>query len=110
MPSGSLPLPDSDKIIPVLNRYIDLFEKHKLFIYAARAWHLPNHISFRQCGGIWPMHCVKDTIGAGFPAELILPRRTTKISKGYEYVKLGYSAFEDRSLLENLKKIRSNDC
>ncbi len=110
MPSGSLPLPDSDKIIPVLNRYIDLFEKHKLLIYAIRDWHPPNHISLRQYGGIWSMHCVKDTIGAGFPAGLILPRRTAKISRGYEYDKLGYSAFEDKELVENLKKIRSSDC
>ena len=61
MPSGSLPVPDSDKIIPVLNRYIDIFESHKLPIYATRDWHPPNHISFSQYGGIWPMHCVNDT-------------------------------------------------
>jgi len=104
MPSGSLPVPDSDKIIPVLNRYIDIFESHKLPIYATRDWHPPNHISFRQYGGIWPMHCVNDTIGAGFPGGLNLPRRATRFSKGYEYDRLGYSAFEDTALARKLEK------
>jgi len=104
MPVGTLPVPDSDKIIPVLNKYIDMFVSNKLPIFATRDWHPQNHMSFKQCGGIWPMHCVKNTFGAGFPSELRIPRSTTVISAGYEYDKEGYSGFEATELNRKLEQ------
>ncbi|MFQ5940744.1 MAG: isochorismatase family protein [Nitrososphaerales archaeon] len=104
MPNGSLPVPGSDKIIPVLNSYMDIFTSNKLPIFATRDWHPPNHISFKQRGGMWPMHCVKDTIGAEFPSELKIRRSTTVISAGYEYDKLGYSGFEGTELARKLEQ------
>ena len=52
MPTGTLPVPDADKIIPVLNKYIDMFVSNRLRIFATRDWHPPNHISFKQRGGV----------------------------------------------------------
>jgi nicotinamidase/pyrazinamidase len=103
MPTGTLPVPDSDKIIAVVNKYIDVFVSNKLPIFATRDWHPPNHVSFKQRGGVWPMHCVKDTMGAEFSSELRMPRSTTVISKGYEYDKEAYSGFEGTELAKKLE-------
>jgi nicotinamidase/pyrazinamidase len=104
MPNGALPIPDSDKIVPVLNKYIDMFATRRLHIFATRDWHPPNHVSFKQLGGVWPMHCVKDTMGAEFHSELRIPRSTTIISKGYEHNKEAYSGFEDTDLAKRLEQ------
>lgn len=102
MPTGTVPVPDADKIVPVLNKYIDIFASNRLHIFATRDWHPPNHISFKQRGGVWPMHCVKDTLGAEFHSELKIPRSTRVISKGYEYDKEAYSGFEGTELDRHL--------
>jgi len=60
-PGGALPVPDGDKIIPFINRYIKIFKENNLPIIATRDWHPPNHISFKPYGGIWPIHCVQNT-------------------------------------------------
>ena len=73
MPGGSLAVPDGDKIIPVLNRYLTLFHTHGLPIFATRDWHPPDHCSFQQQGGPCPPHCVAGTPGAAFPGSLELP-------------------------------------
>jgi len=104
MPTGTLPVPDADKIVPVLNKYIDMFVSNKLQIFATRDWHPPNHISFKQRGGIWPMHCVKDTMGAEFHNDLKIPRSTTIISKGTEADKEAYSGFEGTDLAKKLEQ------
>ena len=33
-------------------------------VVATRDWHPPDHGSFTEQGGIWPVHCVQDTDGA----------------------------------------------
>jgi len=103
MPTGTLPVPESDKIVAILNKYIDIFVSNKLPIFATRDWHPANHVSFKQRGGVWPMHCVKDTMGAEFHSELRMPRSTTIISKGYEYDKESYSGFEGTELARKLE-------
>jgi nicotinamidase/pyrazinamidase len=57
-PGGSLPVPDGDKVIPKLNKYIEVFEEADAPVYATRDWHPTNHISFKNQGGAWPPHCV----------------------------------------------------
>lgn len=34
-------------------------------------WHPYNHCSFKENGGIWPVHCVQYTEGASLPNEFI---------------------------------------
>ncbi len=104
MPTGTLPVPDADKIVPVLNKYIDMFVSNKLHIFATRDWHPPNHISFKQRGGVWSMHCVKDTLGAEFHHDLKLPRSATIISKGVEADREAYSGFEGTDLAKKLEE------
>jgi len=104
MPTGTLPVPDADKIVPVLNKYLEMFASNKLYIFATRDWHPPNHISFKQRGGVWPMHCVKDTLGAEFHNDLKIPRSTTIISKGTEADKECPSGFDGTELAKKLEQ------
>jgi len=102
MPGGSLPIPDADKIIPMINKYIELFTYNELPIFASRDWHPPNHISFRQRGGVWPVHCVRHTYGAKFHPDLKIPRSTVVISKGTDPNREAYSAFDRTELADRL--------
>jgi nicotinamidase/pyrazinamidase len=103
-PAGSLPVPEGDDVVPVLNEYISVFQKARASIIATRDWHPPNHISFKNQGGPWPPHCVQNTKGAKFHPDLRLPRNTIVISKGMSPLKENYSAFESDEIVKNLQK------
>ncbi|WP_461831985.1 nicotinamidase [Aquifex sp.] len=106
MPGGALPVPEGDKIIPILNEYIKLFEKKGLPVFFTRDWHPPNHISFKGHGGIWPPHCVQNTEGAKFHEELYIPRDNKFIiSKGTSQDFDAYSGFQG-TILESLLRER----
>ena len=77
-PGGALAIAEGDIIIPVINRYIQLFRQKGMPIFATRDWHPPVTTHFRQFGGVWPPHCVQWTAGAAFhPA---LSSLTTRLS------------------------------
>lgn len=108
LPGGSLAVPDGDWVVPILNRYIQIFEAPGLPIYASRDWHPADHCSFEDQGGIWPPHCIAGSTGARFSAELRLPKDTIVASKATTPDKEAYSAFEGSDLAERLcdKQIR----
>ncbi len=102
LPGGALAVDQGDCIIPVLNQAIALFSKQRLPIYATRDWHPPNHCSFADQGGPWPVHCVADTPGAAFAPALKLPRDTVIISKAQLPDYDAYSGFEGTDLPKKL--------
>ncbi len=106
LPGGALAIPRGDEIIPVLNRYLRLFEASGLPIFASRDWHPPDHLSFQQQGGPWPIHCVRDSQGARFAPELELPESTHVIAKATAPNRESYSAFAGTDLDEQLRALR----
>lgn len=102
-PGGALPVPEGDKIIPILNRYIEVFNSRKLLIYATRDWHPENHISFKTRGGPWPPHCIQNTWGAKFHPNLNIPPHSIIIPKATEPDREAYSGFEGTNLENDLK-------
>ena len=104
MPWGALPVPDGDKVIPMLNEYISIFTKSGAFVVASRDWHPPNHSSFKPYGGIWPVHCVRNTEGAMFHKDLKLPKEVYIVSKATSQEKDAYSAFDDTGLADVLRE------
>ena len=53
-PGGTLAVPEGDKIIDVLNRYIQVFESHHFPVFASRDWHPKNTTHFKEFGCIYP--------------------------------------------------------
>ncbi len=103
LPGGNLAVPRGDEVVPVLNRYIRVFKKKELPVFATRDWHPSNHCSFESQGGTWPPHCVQDTEGAEFSPDLGLPESVTIISKADAPDKDAYSGFGDTDLHNRLQ-------
>src|SRR5215208_3147813 len=61
-PGGALEVPEGDEIAEHVNRLaaVPRFD----LVVATRDWHPPDHGSFTERGGPWPLHCVQDTEGA----------------------------------------------
>jgi nicotinamidase/pyrazinamidase len=104
LPGGALGVPRGDEVVPVLNRYVASFRARGLPIVASRDWHPPNHCSFREQGGAWPAHCVVGTKGAEFHPDFHLAPSTIVVSKATDHKKEAYSAFEETTLDEHLRK------
>ena len=95
---GSLAVPLGDEVVPVLNAYIDLFQKQHLPVFATRDWHPADHCSFKEQGGIWPVHCVAESEGARFADDLHLPASAEIVSKDTRPDQDTYSGFEGGDL------------
>ncbi|MBF0384992.1 MAG: nicotinamidase [Candidatus Omnitrophica bacterium] len=100
---GALPVPNGERIIPVLNKYISLFKKNRFPIVASRDWHPEDSKHFKSNGGVWPKHCVVKSDGAKFHPKLCLPASAKIVSKGTIPSEDGYSAFDARD--NNKKKL-----
>ncbi len=103
-PGGSLPVPEGDRVIPVLNAWIRIAEAGGAVIVASRDWHPPDHLSFRAQGGDWPPHCVRDTPDAAFHPDLRLPPNVTILDKAARPDVEEFSAFAGAALAEDLRR------
>jgi len=97
-PGGALPTPQGDIVVPVINKLMDKFS----LIIASRDWHPEDTIHFN----LWPVHCVKESHGADFPADLKREKIIQIFEKGTGSKDDGYSAFEatNKNLGEYLKE------
>ena len=93
-PGGALPVTEGDRVIPVLNRCIDMFTKAQLPVVATRDWHPEKTSHFKNFGGAWPRHCVQGTKGAEFHADLKVNERVLVVSKGMRADEDCYSGFD----------------
>ncbi len=107
--SGSLPVPDGDAIIPIVNKLQDYFE----LVIATLDWHPANHKSFASNHPgkkpldiidlhglkqtLWPDHCIPGTWGADFPASLNINKATAIFRKGTDPELDSYSDFYDNA-------------
>lgn len=105
LPGGSLAVPSGDEVVPVLNRYIALFEKCALPVFATRDWHPAEHCSFKTRGGPWPPHCIAGSPGAAFSELLRLPAGAQLISKAMTRDQDAYSGFEGTDLDSRLREL-----
>lgn len=93
-PGGALGVPEGDKVVPILNKYINFFSKKKLPIFASRDWHPKKTAHFKKFGGVWPVHCVQGTKGARFHPNLKLPKEAVLLYKGMDPKEDSYSVFQ----------------
>jgi nicotinamidase/pyrazinamidase len=102
-PGGALAVPEGDRVVPILNKYIRIFQAHHAPIVSTRDWHPRDHCSFKPFGGIWPSHCIQDSPGAEFHVGLYLPKAVKVISKGTDSKLEAYSGFQHTNLTEWLR-------
>lgn len=102
-PGGALAVPEGDKVVPVLNKYIEMFKDAGAPIIFTRDWHPPNHSSFKKQGGPWPPHCVQNTEGAKFHPKLFIPLEAEIVSKA-DKKEEAYSFFQGTNLATELRQ------
>jgi nicotinamidase/pyrazinamidase len=103
LPGGALGVPDGDAVVPVLNRYLARFAAAGLPVFATRDWHPAGHCSFAARGGPWPPHCIQETPGAAYAADLELPQATHHVLKGSDLDQDSYSGFGGTRLADELR-------
>ena len=94
---------NGDKVIPVLNKYIEKFRTTDAPILFTRDWHPPDHSSFKAQGGPWPPHCVQNSEGAKFRNDLLIPPEGEIVSKADKKDE-AYSFFQGTDLAQKLKE------
>ena len=116
MPGGSLPVPDGDAIVPVINRLARAF-RH---VVITQDWHTHGHVSFASSHPgkkpfdtielpygsqvLWPDHCIQGTVDADLHRGLVIPHAQLIVRKGYRQHVDSYSAFleADRTTVTGL--------
>ena len=109
LPGGALAVPRGDEIIPLVNQLQKEFE----LVVATQDWHPRNHGSFaanhpgKKPGDrimlegieqiLWPIHCVQNTTGAQFAADLATERFARMFQKGIDPKIDSYSTFFDNA-------------
>jgi len=104
-PSGSLAVTEGDVIVPLINDLMADFDACIL----TQDWHPAGHSSFASSHEgkepyemvempygpqiLWPEHCISDSKGAEFHADLQTGRADMIIRKGYNPAIDSYSAF-----------------
>jgi nicotinamidase/pyrazinamidase len=92
-PGGSLYVAGGEEVVPVANREIDEAGAAGALIVYTQDWHPPSTPHFRKDGGIWPVHCVRDTWGAAFHPDVAVVGDVVQKGTGGED---GYSGFSVR--------------
>jgi nicotinamidase/pyrazinamidase len=99
-PGGALEVRDGDTIADRIN---DLAASGRYdLVIATRDWHPPDHASFAERGGPWPVHCVADSPGAQLHTALNQSAIHKIIDTGIGPDDEGYSAFDKTDLAELL--------
>ena len=101
-PGGALAVREGDQIAERVNQLAasDDFD----LVVATRDWHPPDHGSFTEQGGIWPVHCVAGTPGAELHPALERANVDVVVDKGQDRAADGYSAFEATELSPLLRE------
>jgi nicotinamidase/pyrazinamidase len=105
-PGGSLAVANGDEVVAPLNQLIKEFLDRGEPVFKTRDWHPAKAKHFTAYGGIWPVHCVQNTPGAEFHADLSDDPRIAVISKGIDESADGYSAFDGTGLAQVLRAQR----
>jgi len=93
-PAGSLFVQGGDVCVHVCNREIaDALSAGATVVYT-QDWHPTATPHFADQGGVWPVHCVRDTWGAELHPELVVAGDTLLKGTGGED---GYSGFTMRN-------------
>jgi nicotinamidase/pyrazinamidase len=94
-PNGSLYVAGGEDVVPIANREAERAREAGATVVYTRDWHPPDTPHFEPFGGLWPVHCVRDTWGADFHPDLKVDGEIVHKATGPED---GYSAFSVQHL------------
>jgi nicotinamidase/pyrazinamidase len=94
-PEGSLFVRGGEEVIPFVNREIDRAGRAGARVVYSQDWHPESTPHFQKDGGVWPVHCVRETWGAEFHPGLRVVEGAPVVRKG-SGGEDGYSAFSVR--------------
>ena len=92
-PVGSLYVAGAEDAIEYINGQIGAAKAADAFVVYTQDWHPETTPHFAKDGGVWPVHCVADSWGAEFHADLEVSGPSVKKGTGGED---GYSGFTVR--------------
>ena len=92
-PKGSLYVREGEQVVDVINREVERARDAGATIVYTQDWHPEETPHFETGGGIWPVHCVRDTWGAELHPDLKVVGDVVKKGTGGED---GYSGFTVR--------------
>lgn len=99
---GSLACAHSHEAVKYL---VDFINTHDVVVDYTSDWHAPSNHSFKENGGIWPVHCVAGTHGAELAGEFLRdvtdpvkqPSPENRFLKGTDDEVEEYSAFNGKN-------------
>lgn len=94
-PDGGLYVSGGEEIVAPLNEEIASARSAGATIVYTQDWHPPTTPHFQKDGGVWPVHCVRDTWGAALHPDLDVADAAPVVRKGVEGED-GYSGFSVR--------------
>ena len=94
-PEGSLSVRGGAEILPVVNREVQAALDAGSTVVFTQDWHPERTPHFLTDGGIWPVHCVRETWGADLHPALHRPADAPVLRKGVDGED-GYSGFSVR--------------
>jgi nicotinamidase/pyrazinamidase len=71
LPEGKLYVPGAEKLLPRINKLVDLARTDQAFLVSHGCFHTPNDPEFSS----FPPHCIKGTPGAEFVPEALAPKQ-----------------------------------
>jgi nicotinamidase/pyrazinamidase len=86
-PGGSLYVDGGEDLVDPVNREVAAATAAGCPVFYTQDWHPPSTSHFTTGGGVWPVHCVRDTNGAALHPRLAVAgpviRKGTDGSDGY---------------------------
>lgn len=92
-PSGSLFVEGGPRVVEAVNAEVAAAQEAGAFVVYTQDWHPPVTPHFADHGGVWPVHCVRETWGAQLHDDLLVAGPTVRKGVGGED---GYSGFSMR--------------
>jgi nicotinamidase/pyrazinamidase len=111
-PNGSLYVKGGEEVVSAVNREVERAQAAGAPVFYTQDWHPESTPHFEKDGGIWPVHCVKETWGAELHPDLQVAGEVVRKGSGGED---GYSGFTvrdpesgrtDATVLESLLRER----
>jgi nicotinamidase/pyrazinamidase len=97
-PAGSLYVAGGEAVVAAVNEEIAAAVQAGALVAYTQDWHPPQTPHFEKDGGVWPVHCVRETWGAAFHPDLVIADDAVFVRKGTEGED-GYSGFTMRDSL-----------